>query len=393
MLFSAYMLLPIAIAVGWCSAKMTAHQENDRDNDKLHHDYFRGLNYLLHEKQDEAVDVFINMSGTDADTVEMHLALGCLFRRRGEVDRAIRIHQNLIARPQLSKTNRLSALLALGEDYLRAGVLDRAEKIFLELISLGERKKTPYLFLLEIYQQEKEWEKAIDVVKKIRDLKHELPISVMLAQFYCEQAEIAKTQCQLDIAKRLLKKAKRSDSGCVRASMLLGDMAFESSHFSAAIAYYQEVIDKDVAYITEVIKPLFASYQRSKNTGAIRSFFKKIMACDSLGYTATIEIANWISLHDGDDKAVDFLKKKIKNSPSIEAVVVLLSLYKKQAGDAYAAQFSVLENLMQTFLNDKLCYQCSHCGFSTQSLLWYCPGCHQWATIKPLETVKGRTVK
>src|SRR3990167_5526083 len=162
------LLLPAAACSSWWLARRHYLTKEGQMENQLSREYVVGLNYLLNEQPDKAVDVFIKLLEVDSETVETHLALGSLFRRRGEVDRAIRIHQNLIARPQLSLFQRKEALMALGQDYMSAGVFDRAEHIFLEVVELaGDREVNSLRGLLAIYQQEKAWEKALDVIQKV----------------------------------------------------------------------------------------------------------------------------------------------------------------------------------------------------------------------------------
>ena len=163
-----FTVLPIAIVSSyWVSARNADNNKKDASSRKIQHNYFQGVNYLINNEPDRAVDVFVKMLEVDSDTVETHLALGALFRRKGEVNRALRIHQNLIARPQLSIEYKNQALAALGEDYLRAGVFDRAESIFLELVDSSVIQARELKFLLHIYQQEKDWNKAINIAQKL----------------------------------------------------------------------------------------------------------------------------------------------------------------------------------------------------------------------------------
>ena len=185
----------------------------------IHPEYFKGLNFVLNEQPDKAIEVFIRMTEVDSETVETHLALGNLFRRRGEVDRAIRVHQNLIARPTLNQDQRAHALLELGMDYMRSGLLDRAEKLFLELVNLGLYLNEAYSHLLEIYQQEKDWENAISVAKKNEIISGE-NFSPIIAQFYCEIAENDLNIGKINNAKEKIDDAISFNSKCVRASIL-----------------------------------------------------------------------------------------------------------------------------------------------------------------------------
>src|SRR5882762_1834435 len=154
------LLFFICIAAAWLLGYRARPKEEPQRKVNLPRDYLMGLNFLLNEEPDKAVDIFIKMLEVDSNTVETHLAVGKLFRRRGEVDRAIRIHQNLIARPQLERIYREQSLFELGQDYLSAGMLDRAERIFLELVSAKSHSAQALRILIDIYQQEKEWEKA-----------------------------------------------------------------------------------------------------------------------------------------------------------------------------------------------------------------------------------------
>ena len=163
-----WLLLPVASFIGWWIGSNTEKRTKTSKNISL--EYFKGLNFVLNEQPDKAIEVFIRMVEVDNETVDTHLALGNLFRRRGEVDRAIRIHQNLIARSNLSEDERAHALLELGMDYMRSGLLDRAEKLFLELLDIGLYLKEAHFNLLEIYQQEKDWENAILIAKKYESI-------------------------------------------------------------------------------------------------------------------------------------------------------------------------------------------------------------------------------
>src|SRR5277367_1878657 len=156
------LLVFVSLAAAWYLGYQARHKRIVEQKSNLPRDYLVGLNFLLNEETDKAVDIFIKMLEVDSDTVETHLAVGKLFRRRGEVDRAIRIHQNLIARPQLERVYREQSLFELGQDYLSAGMLDRAEKIFLELLNGSSHSAQALRTLIDIYQQEKDWEKAVE---------------------------------------------------------------------------------------------------------------------------------------------------------------------------------------------------------------------------------------
>ncbi|MGB0713705.1 MAG: tetratricopeptide repeat protein, partial [Gammaproteobacteria bacterium] len=184
-----WFVLPLAMVVGWVIGRRGGTTRPKGDEACFDTRYFQGLNYVLNEQPDKAIEVFIKMVEVDSDTVETHFALGSLFRRRGEVDRAIRLHQNLIARPNLDRGQRAQALLELGRDYMLAGLFDRAENLFRELVDARFHIRQAYENLVAIYEQEKDWDNAI---KAARNLEGRVPRDMrpVIAQFHCEKADI-----------------------------------------------------------------------------------------------------------------------------------------------------------------------------------------------------------
>jgi lipopolysaccharide biosynthesis regulator YciM len=218
-----WLLLPVAALSGWLIGQRRINQKDGSSSSSIYPEYFKGLNYVLNEQPDKAIEVFIKMLEVDSETVETHLALGNLFRRRGEVDRAIRIHQNLIARPSLDREQRANALLELGMDYMRSGLLDRAEALFLELIESNLHLNDSCTELLDIYQQEKDWENAIKIARKLEIISGEKSNSI-IAQFYCECADSALIDGNMRVAKDSIRQAISIYPKCVRASLIEGKM-------------------------------------------------------------------------------------------------------------------------------------------------------------------------
>ncbi len=268
------LLLPVAAFSGWYFARKPNAKELKSELG-LSQRYVRGVNYILNEQPDKAIDIFIKMLEVDEDTVETHLSLGGLFRRRGEVDRAIRIHQNLIARPQLSHGQRVDALMALGQDYLCAGVYDRAERVFNEGADLGGRaKKESLKNLYSIYLQQKSWAKSLEVLKALQAISAK-PLAMEMAHSYCELTEDAIKSQQFGQANQLLKKALLADKNLVRVSMLQGKLEFLQQNYRQAIKAYKKVVVQDSAYLSEIIQPLASCYQ---NLGAEAQFQKYLTA-------------------------------------------------------------------------------------------------------------------
>lgn len=383
----SFALLPIAATFGWWAGRKE-HQKNARgDNARFRHDYFRGLNYLINEQPDKAVDVFIKLLEVDTDTVEMHLALGNLFRRRGEVDRAIRVHQNLIARPQLSRGYRAQALSALGQDYLSAGVLDRAERLFIELTELGENHQTSLRFLLNIYQQEKDWEKAIKTAKHLAQVSNE-SMRVPIAQYYCELALEARKKGQLNDAHQHLKRAESVNAACVRASLIRADLESAAGNDKDAVKYYKRVVQQNPDYISEIVEPIAACYRRLGDERKLMMFLQSTLKAHPT-ISLVLGIADGLRRHGQDFEAIAFMMAHIKQMPSLRGVDYLIGIYIANAHGETKDNLIILQEFIRMLSADKPVYQCAQCGFSGKTLFWLCPSCHSWMTVKPIKGIEG----
>ena len=310
------LLFFFAMIVGWLLGRRSMRKSNESSNSiGIHRDYFKGLNFVLNEQPDKAIEVFVKMLEVDSETVETHLALGNLFRRRGEVDRAIRIHQNLIARPTLNKEQRSLALLQLGMDYMGSGLLDRAEGLFLELIHSGEHKTHAYSELLDIYQQERDWDKAIDAAGNLQTSSSDI-YSRLIAQFYCEQvAEAIGTEREAEIAGKL-KKAMKMDPNCVRASLLEGELAFRDEQYRQAIKSFLRVEKQDPAFLSETISPLEKIYNRIEKKSEYKKYLQRIVE-EHGSITAMLHMVRLIADEEGQDKAIKFIINELQKKPSV----------------------------------------------------------------------------
>lgn len=251
MLELLFLLLPIAAVSGYVLGKKFTTDKLSKTQGKFSTQYFTGLNYLLNEQPDKAVDFFIEMLDVDDETIETHFTLGSLFRKRGEIDKAIRIHQGLIARASLTKEQRSLALLELARNYVYAGVLDRAEKLLLDLVFSGEQLVPSLTHLSEIYQKERQWEKAINITQRLQTILGG-DLVYQIAQFYCELAEQAIKLDNVKEATMRLKQALRENKNCVRASIMQGDLAQRQQDYRAADKAYQRAQQQD---------PKFMAYQ------------------------------------------------------------------------------------------------------------------------------------
>ena len=345
-------------------------------------DYFVGLNYLLNEEPDKAVDIFTRLLHVDSETVETHLALGSLFRRRGEIGRAIKIHQNLIARPQLSKEQRITALVALGKDYLQAGLVDRAEKLFLEITGIGDQPVSSLKYLLEIYQQQKNWEAAIKVALQLKSMTRDIiDIDSQIGHYYCEQALQYSAKKELTLAIESLKKALKQDQNSIRANLLWGQLELDAKRYASAIKIYEKILDQDSAFFAETLPNLILAYQSQDKESMLVDFLnQKINQAYSV--RIILFLTDYKRKTDNDEKAIAFLIQQLQLHPSLKGLEYLAAWHLEETQQN---EWLILKNLIHHLLRSHPNYRCAKCGFKSNALLWLCPSCKSWSQIKPLD--------
>lgn len=372
------LLLPMAAASGWLAASRNKNPSHKKyKNLHLPPEYLLGLNFLLNNEHDKAVNLFIKMLEVNSDTIETHLALGNLFRRRGEVDRAIRIHQNLIARPNLEVNFRNQALLALARDYLSAGVLDRAERLFLELVSLNAYVQESLKHLLDIYQQEREWEKAIYIAERIGKT-----MNIAIAHHYCELASINIQDNHLKRAAKCLKQALDNDANCARASLLYAQVEAASNRHKHAIDHLKNIKKQNPDFFAEALLPLAQSYKELSKEFELVMYFRDILKeLPKLPIAVILseELRQW----RGNKAAANFVADYVRKHPSVAGVHRLVELHLAMTEGKAKNDLLILQRLTQKLLDKHAPYQCINCGFTAKKIHWLCPGCRQWSTVKP----------
>ncbi|MBI5783700.1 MAG: lipopolysaccharide assembly protein LapB [Gammaproteobacteria bacterium] len=377
-----WLLLPLAAASGWLAARFE-QKRHARQSLDLPSAYFKGLNFLLNEQPDKAIEVFIRVLEVNSDTVETHLALGNLFRRRGEVERAIRIHQNLIARPTLDKEQRSQALLELGQDYFKAGLFDRAENLFLELAEIRAHSEQALRLLLHIYQQEKEWEKAISVVRKLARASGR-NLNNMIAHFYCELAEQDIARNNRSSARDRLKQALTADDKCVRASILLGDVDAAEGNHHRAIEQWQRIEQQDIHYLGEVAERIAVAFRKLGDEQGLYDYFQVALRRHG-GVSFALAFADVIGSREGVEAAEKFIIEWLRRTPNVHGLHKLLELNLVKAKDSARNDLLMLKGIIEELRTQHLGYACGECGFKGKALHWLCPGCNHWNTIKPVQ--------
>jgi lipopolysaccharide biosynthesis regulator YciM len=393
-----FLLVFCAIAIGWLLGHRagirasTVHSEAS-----FHPEYYKGLNYLLSDRPDGELDSFISALEVNPETLDTHISVGNLMRRKGEVERAIRIHQNLLARSSLPREHLHRAHLELARDFVSAGLLDRAERLFEDLlIEAPELQKVARRHLLEIYQDEKEWEKAIASAKLLRPRKSLLKalppedrsIVVTLAHYCCELAEIAIAAKDFTAARSHLKHALNCDPACVRASLLMAQIEYTTQHYDRAVKALRKVRHQDISLVTETLELLKLAYSQLDDD---QSFFDYLADCLKV-YPSTaivLMLVEDFQKKKGDEAAVEFLGAQLKRRPSLRGLAKLVELQLSYSSEPAKSNLGLLQRLMQQLMSDKAQYRCRHCGFSGKQLHWLCPGCKEWGKIKPIRGAEG----
>jgi lipopolysaccharide biosynthesis regulator YciM len=381
-------LFLLLAAAGWAMGRFGERDEEDAPP-PLNIDYLKGLNFLLNEQTDQALEHFLEMVRVDDKTIETHFALGNLFRRRGEVDRAIRIHQNIIARPDLAAETRDQALFSLAKDYLHAGLLDRAEKLFARLAQ-GSRYQVQALEnLCRIYEQEKEWGKAIESGQALEPLSGR-SLALQIAHYYCELADAAAGTKDYSLARQYVKKAQSGRPRTMRGALTRAHIARETNDFKTAIRLYHRIIEEHTYLVSEALPEIVATYASEGSMDGLDNALKSMLAKNPemsplVAYTA---IVNNIGGTPVIDECVeDYILKE----PTLAEFVDLHQL-DKEAEDSHEAALKKVRNALSKLASATPRYQCQECGFSSQRLLWQCPSCRNWETQRPASRVQFDTV-
>ena len=389
MLELLFLLLPVAAAYGWYMGRRSAQQSKQDDASRLSRDYVTGVNFLLSNQQDKAVDLFLDMLKEDTGTVEAHLTLGNLFRSRGEVDRAIRIHQSLMESASLTYDQRLLAVQQLGRDYMAAGLYDRAEGMFKQLVDETDFRLGALQQLLQIYQSTSDWQSAIEVAERLVKLgkeKHRGEI----ANFWCELALQQMAGNDLDKAMALLKKGAAADKNSARVSIMMGRVWMEKGDYAKAVESLERVIEQDKELVGETLEMLQTCYQQLGKIDEWEAFLRRC-ADENTGATADLMLAQILEQREGIESAQNYVTRQLERHPTMRVFHKLIEYHINEAEEGRAKQsLGVLRQMVGEQVRSKPRYRCQKCGFTAHTLYWHCPSCRSWSTIKPIRGLDGQ---
>ncbi len=388
MLEALFLLLPVAVAYGWIMGRNSLRSAQRKQSSILSNHYYKGLNFLLSDEPDKAVDTLIKMISVNNDTVETHIAMGNFFRHRGELDRAIRVHQNLISRDEINKKQQALALVELGTDYLLAGFLERAEGVFIQLLENDRHFPIAQQKLFSIYQVTKEWNKAVELASRsLKVTPNDEHLYLLLSHFYCEQANDLIEQNKLEDAQNTLKKAVMVEGKQIRAWLELGKLAVKQEQYDQAMDYLSEIPKRDLDWLSEAIPLLELSAGKTDNWDKLEKILEPYWQKCASSYIAKVNI---LARNGEIEPAIQTLLKQLQNHPTMRGFKSLLSLYYRMLDDQRTQQsIDHLQGLIDKQIAQRPKYRCHSCGFSGRQLYWLCPSCKKWSVIKPIKGLDG----
>ena len=373
------LFFPLFFVLGWAAARIDI-RHLVKESRALPRSYFQGLNFLLNEQPDRAIESFVDAVKVDPQTVELHFALGSLFRRRGETERAIRMHQNLVERDDLPQNLKLQAMAELGQDYLKAGLLDRAEEVFDKLRDssmVNEAKRN----LLEIYQLEKDWGKAISIAGELPDIATQKEV----AEYYCELANAEMIRSRPDEASDYLKTALERNRKCVRASLLQGDIAVQKDQFEEAINCWQRIEQQDPTYLALVAQRLLEAFRklerRDEGLQLLRGYLEHYPSLDLLDVVFQLVLES-----EGAEAAYGLVRDELKRNPTLLGFDKLIDARLLLASPETRPDLDLAKSIVQGYTRRLARYRCDNCGFKARQFYWRCPACGGWETYSPKRT-------
>ena len=384
----SFLLVLIAIGLAWLAGYRSRFHHFPGLKRNTQQDYFVGLNYLLNDEPDDAIDIFIEALEVNSDTLATHLALGTLLRRRGKVDRSIAHYQQLLDSASFSGREQSEIKIQLVRSYIAAGLLDRAEKLLEDLVKTPPAIREVALGLaISIFQKEKEWLKALAAATellKICSSHIRSEIQLQASHFHCERAELEMRTGNLDAAREELRKAIQICRHNVRIYLMQGRLESLVGAPREAVRALLKVGQFDPAFAHEAAEDLRISLQQSGMDKQMSGLMEEKGELHSESRQILDNVAG-IARQQGADEALNFLLPQLKARPSLSLLSQSLSLSVKQDSRMQSRVLELGSSLLNQHLLNSPHYRCENCGFELRSMHWLCPGCSRWGMVKPLD--------
>ncbi|MCE0758618.1 lipopolysaccharide assembly protein LapB [Marinobacter sp. G11] len=382
-----WLLLTVAVAAGWVVGRYSKQRHRSRksiDNEDSVRDR---LQFLFTNYSDQAVENFVQSLAVNRDTVSLHLSIGSHFRNKGETDRAILIHQNLLARPELPARYTPQVTFELAMDYLNAGLLDRAEALFHQLMGDREYGRRAARELIELYQQEREWEKAAQVAQTLTRSDADPAMFKTLAYITCELSDAALNKDDRWTSQKLAKEALDYDRSCVRATLLLMKMQIRQGNYREAGNQSLKVFEQSPDFGPEAVDRLMKLEREHGDVGRLVKKLRKLYE-QYPGTSLLLALVESVERSAGRPAAIDLLRQELELRPSVRGLLRLVEIAGYEKGMT-TDEGRLVSRIGHLILANRPVYRCVSCGFSGQQLHWLCPSCKQWETVRPIQGVEA----
>jgi len=383
-----FLLLPVAMAYGWFMGRNSIKQKDQTIKQDLSIKYSTGLNYLLSNQKDKAIDSLLEALKVEDDSVEAHFAMANLFRKRGELDRALKVHEYLVRHGNLPTKDKQQAVFELGKDFLSAGLYDRAEKMFCKLLKSDVYGLKSLAYLLQIFQSTKDWQQGISHKKQIIKLADKRLLHT-LANFYCELATTAFEQDNFIEVLELLEQALKLDPNSCRANWLMAQIYENHKQCELACQCYQDIYQQDKEFFPDVIEAMHKCYIDLDAEDEFFSFIKKVYD-ETASTSALISYLSHVEANHSNKKAQEFMLSALKRRPTIRGFKHFVKMQMNQPATEMAnSSLDLIRELISEYLKIKHRYSCRSCGFNSSTHYWSCPSCHEWEQLKPVRGLEG----
>jgi lipopolysaccharide biosynthesis regulator YciM len=381
-----YVLIVGAIGIGWWMGR----RERVKSTETSGNNYYQGLNYLLNEEPDRAVATFIEDLEVNKDTLETHLALGSLLRRRGELEKAVVVHENILKHQHLDRDSILNVQLELAQDYLLAGLLDRAEDLLMSLCQeTGHIRKESLKLMLEIYEREREWHRAAEIGALLAVGDDTEKYERFISHYFCEIAQDLLKRKRYEEASQAISDAIGHDAGNPRVSLVQGQLKAAEGRFDDAITSLTRIKDQDPTYVPESLDLLVQAYEHgSKPKEDLKQYLTECLELTP-SISIVLQIADILRETQGDEAVAKFIANHLKQNPTIRGLTQLIDMHMDNAHGVSKQNLSILRSFAEALVADKPAYRCKSCGFDGKKMRWHCPSCKSWGTITPIFGLEG----
>ncbi|MCG7598912.1 lipopolysaccharide assembly protein LapB [Halomonas sp. McH1-25] len=386
-------LLLAAIAIGWWLGRREAvkSRRQSQQQASLSRDYFVGLNYLLNEQPDRAIETFVQALEVNSDTIETHIALGNLFRSRGEADRAVKIHQNLLARPSLTHAQSDRVQLELARDFLHLGLLDRSERLLQQVLrETGDDaiRQAARRLLVDLFEREREWHQALDVALP-QMVRQDPDVRRAAAHWLCELAQRDMQSASPAMARKRLRQALSIDDSCVRANWLLARLEQETGHYKSEVRFLKRIPEQDRDFTPVILEPLRDALLKLGGERDLEHYLRQSIATTP-HISAVIMLAQLLERREGIEAATRLVSEQLASTPSLRGIDYLMDLSLLDAtATPQRERIVLLKQHTAKLLEIRPRFRCQRCGFSGGQLHWQCPSCRHWGTTKPITGLEG----